>query len=426
MRSLAPLRHSEFRLLAAGRLTSDLGDAFFAVALPWYVLTADGGAVLLGTVLAAYGVPRLLVSALGGYASDRWRPWTVMLVADVGRAAAVTALAVAAAAGPPRGAVLVPIAVLLGVGEGLFLPGSFAIIPTLVRADELQAANSLAFSGTQLATLVGPALGGALVSLAGPMPAFAIDAASFAVSAVTLAGVRRAERAAPRTGPRAKTRTLRRLVRSERALQVLLLVNVVGNLGMGGVIEIGLPALAHGSLHAGADGYGALIAAFGAGALLGTLAAGQLRGFERPAVVSSLAILAEAPVLVAVPYLGGTVGAGAALLLFGALNGFGNLVMITTIQLWAPPQVLGRITGLLLVAGFGVFPISVFVGGIVVQSLGPALLFVFAGVTTALAVVVALGQQQWRDFGSRPPRTGQSSSATLRAASTRRSSSELR
>jgi predicted MFS family arabinose efflux permease len=261
-----------------------------------------------------------------------------------------------------------------------------------------------------------------------------------------LAGVRAAERAVPHTdataeagtvelgdrGPDARAEdadeviTLRRLVSSERALQVLLLVLVVGNLGMGGVIEVGLPALAHGPLHAGASGYGALIATFGAGALLGTLAAGQLRALERPAIVSSLAILAEAPALAAVPYLGGTVAAGAALLLFGALNGFGNLVMITTIQLWAPSQVLGRITGLVLVAGFGVFPVSVAVAGIVVQSLGPAPLFIFAGVTTAIAILVALSQHQWRDFGSRPPRTGQSSRATLRAASTRLSSSELR
>jgi predicted MFS family arabinose efflux permease len=423
MHSLSPLRQNGFRLLAAGRLTSDLGDACFAVALPWYVLTADGGAVLLGTVLAAYGVPRMLVSAVGGYASDRWRPWTVMLVADVGRAGAISALTVAAATGPPRAAVLVPIAILLGVAAGLFLPGSFAIIPTLVRADELQAANSLAFGGTQLATLVGPALGGMLVSLAGPVPAFAADAASFAVSALTLAGVRRAERPERRTGARAKTRTLRGLVRSERALQLLLLVNIVGNLGMGGVIEIGIPALAHGSLHAGAGGYGALIATFGAGALLGTLAAGHLRGFGRPAVVSSVAILAEAPVLAAVPYLGSTAAASTALLAFGVLNGFGNLVMITTVQRWAPPQVLGRITGLLLLAGIGVFPVSVVVGGIVAQTIGPALLFVFAGATTALAVTVALGQRSWRNFGSENRGTTQRLSATRSAASTLPSSS---
>jgi hypothetical protein len=51
-RSLAPLRDVAFRRLIAGQLTSGIGDAFYMVALPWYVLAAHGGPLLLGTVLA--------------------------------------------------------------------------------------------------------------------------------------------------------------------------------------------------------------------------------------------------------------------------------------------------------------------------------------------------------------------------------------
>ena len=55
-RTLAPLRHRGYRLLVTGQVTSNLGDACYAVALPWFVLAGHGGTVLLGTVLAAYGV----------------------------------------------------------------------------------------------------------------------------------------------------------------------------------------------------------------------------------------------------------------------------------------------------------------------------------------------------------------------------------
>src|ERR1700722_5992598 len=54
-RALAPLRHQGFRLLTIGQVTSNVGDACYAVALPWYVLAAHGGVLLLGTALAAYG-----------------------------------------------------------------------------------------------------------------------------------------------------------------------------------------------------------------------------------------------------------------------------------------------------------------------------------------------------------------------------------
>ena len=66
--------------------------------------------------------------------------------------------------------------------------------------------------------------------------------------------------------------------------------------------EVALPALAHGPLHAGASGYGAILAAFAGGALLGTIAAGQLGRLRRPAIVGSLAFLAEAACLAVTPY----------------------------------------------------------------------------------------------------------------------------
>jgi MFS family permease len=414
-RGLAPLRHRGFRRLAAGQFASNVGDACYAVALPWYVLAEHGGALLLGTVLVAYGVPRTVLLAAGGHASDRWRPWTVMMSTDAVRALGLGALAAAAALGPARAAVLVPIAAVLGAGEGLFLPGSFSAVPALLPDEDLQAGNALASAGTQFATLVGPVIGGALVALLGPAPAFGLDAASFVVSAATLCGVRAAMRpsvagAARAPLPPAATAgdvaadrpTVLSLLRSERILLISLLITVAANLGSAGMSEVALPSLAHGPLRAGAGGYGGLIAAFGAGALLGTLAAGQVRRARRPAVAASVAFLTQALFIALVPYLGGTVPAGAALAAIGVLNGFGNVVMITVFQRWAPPDLLGRLTGLLLTASFGVFPISVALAALVVHGLGAAAFFPLAAVTVAIPLLVGLSQRTWRDFGMTP------------------------
>ena len=402
-RALAPLRQREFRLLTIGQVTSNVGDACYAVALPWYVLAAHGGVLLLGTVLAAYGLPRTALIAVGGYASDRWRPQTVMMATDAVRALALAALAVTASLGPARAVVLVPIAVIIGAGEGLFLPGSFSIIPSLLSGDDLQAGNALASSGTQLATLAGPAVGGALVILAGPSLAFGLDALTFAVSAATLAGLRgvrpTTQEAATET-PAGPAPTIGRLLRSERVLQIILLVNVAANLGMGGESEVALPALVHGPLHAGATVYGTVLAAFGAGALLGTIAAGQLGRLRRPAVVGSLAFLGEAACLAVTPYAGATFGVAAAMAGLGVLNGFGNVLTITAFQRWAPPRELGRLSGLLMLTSFGVFPISVAVAALVVRHWGPTPFFLIAAVTLAVAIAAGLSQRAWREFGA--------------------------
>jgi predicted MFS family arabinose efflux permease len=407
-RALAPLRHRGFRLLAVGQVTSNVGDACYAVALPWYVLAGHGGAVLLGTVLVAYGVPRTALIAVGGYASDRWRPQTVMMATDAARTLAMAGLATTAALGPARAAVLIPIAVVLGAGEGLFLPGSLSIIPSLVPGDDLQTANAFSFSGTQLATLVGPAIGGALVAFGGTSLAFALDAASFAVSAATLARLARAARPARAStagaeatpeGAGERGPTLRAFFRAEHVLYVILLVNIAANIGLGGESDVALPALAHGPLHAGAAGYGTILAAFGGGALLGTITAGQVRRARRPAVTGSLAFLAEAVCTGIAPYAGSTVAVAAAIAGLGIMNGFGNVMTITAFQRWAPPNLLGRLTGLLTLTSFGVFPVSVALAAACTRDLGPAPFFLFAAVALAVAILAGLTQKSWRDFG---------------------------
>jgi MFS family permease len=353
----------------------------------------------------------------------------VMMTSDSVRAVAVAVLAVVAASGPARAVVLVPIAAVLGAGEGLFLPGSFAIVPVMLPDEELQSGNALASAVTQLATLAGPAVGGALVAFAGPAPAFAVDAATFVVSALTLAGVRSAQRSATVTGARpagvpvtgtgaeagplrsavepagdgsarsAGSPTVWKLLRSERILQISLLVTVAANLGTAGADEVALPSLVHGPLRGGAGGYGSLIAAFGAGALLGTLVAAQGRRARRPAVLGSLVFLGEALFLAIVPFVGGLITIGTAIAAVGICNGFGNVVMITVFQRWAPPNLLGRLTGLLMLCSFGVFPISVALGALVVHNYGPALFFPLAGAVLAAAILAGLSQRTWRDFG---------------------------
>jgi MFS family permease len=324
-----------------------------------------------------------------------------MMATDAVRALALAALAVTAATGPAHAVVLVPIAIVIGAGEGLFLPGSFSIIPSLLSGEDLQAGNALASSGTQLATLAGPAVGGALVILAGPALAFGLDAITFAVSAVTLAGLRgvRAPEPVAET-PAGPAPTLGRLLRSERVLQIILLVNLAANLGMAGESEVALPALVHGPLHAGATAYGTVLAAFGAGALLGTIAAGPLGRLRRPAVVGSLAFLGEAACLAVTPYAGATFGVAAAMAGLGVLNGFGNVLTITAFQRWAPPRALGRLSGLLMLTSFGVFPISVTVAALVVRHWGPTPFFLIAAVTLAVAIAAGLSQRAWREFGA--------------------------
>lgn len=393
-----------------------MGDACYAVALPWYVLAVHGGTALLGTLLVAYGIPRTGLIAIGGWASDRWEPRTVMLASDLARCLGVAALAAVAASGPARIALLIPIAVVLGAGEGLFLPASYSVLPSLVPSGDMQAANGLATSGTQLATLAGPAIGGALVALASPSLAFALDAVSFAISAATLARLRSVPRVPAETGmsamdaadatPADATQAAEEsmstfgLFRSSRVLQVIVLLTVTANLGSEGVDYVALPTLAHGPLRSGADGYGLILAAFGAGALIGAMIAGQIRPPRRPGVVAVLGFEVSGICILAIPFLGHTLGVAAIGVVSGATVAFGNVLCFAAFQKWAPPAMLGRATGVVTLGIFGVYPLSVALAAIFTRDLGIKSFFIFAAATLTAAVVFGLSQKSWRAFGA--------------------------
>jgi hypothetical protein len=412
-----------FRLLAGGQLASTIGDYCYAVALPWLVLSNHGSTILLGTVLACYGVPRTVLIPVGGILSDKLGPRTLMLFADVLRCLLVGVLTFLAARHTASLITLGPTAALIGGGEGLFLPASYTIMPSLLDDARLAAGNALSSTAVQIGSLIGPAIGGALVAATGTSTAaFGIDAVSFAVSAVTLALIPRhaaagsmaassAEAAgSPATGPDnpdnpdnpaaqlpGKPPGMLAYIRQARAIQVIIAVAIAANLANGGLTAVALPALAH--AHWGAGGYGALLACMAGGAVIGTLAAARAGGLRNPAMITSTAFIIGAVAISLVPYLGGEAAAATLLLLLGTCNGLGNVLFYTMAQRSIPPAILGRVLSMIMLCTYGTFPLSVAVTGVLVRHLGTTPFFPIAGGFLVAAILGGNTQRAFRDFG---------------------------
>lgn len=110
--------------------------------------------------------------------------------------------------------------------------------------------------------------------------------------------------------------------------------------------------------------------------------------------------LIEAAAIAFVPFLGGLAGAAAATFVLGGCNGLGNVIFVTLVQRWAPPRLLGRVMSVVMLAGLGSFPLSVAVSGVLVRHLGPSPFFPVAGAVVAVAILGALSQAEFRDFGT--------------------------
>lgn len=309
MRLLRPLRDVPVALLWGGLATSAVGDQIYAVALSWIAVAVFGAAAGYLTALQAVIV---LLTALGsGHWADRRASRSVMIAADLSRAAVLALVVIVwLAAGHPPAWGLVLAVLVLAAGQALFRPALQATLPVLITDRTLlPAANGLLDSTDRIARLLGP---GVVALLAGFLPLahfLTLDAATFVTSAaaITLMGrLRPLPSIAPLGGESVGAAVARgfRAMRRHALLGYVLGSSCVINGAWYPVMFLGLPlAIEHlgvsgsgpgggplggaggspwGSPGAGLTAYGLVISAYGWTNLLATLVVGNLTLPMRP------------------------------------------------------------------------------------------------------------------------------------------------
>ena len=194
---LSALRSRDFRLLWLGQSASTLGDALLIVAVGLFVTDLTGDPRDVGMVLAAYVLPLVVFLLVGGVIADRLPRQTVMIAADLIRGVLHGTLAVLIATGAVRIWHMVLIGLLFGTSQAFFQPAYSGLVPQTVPESEIQSAQALNGVSREAAAFIGPAVATALVLGVGGATAFAVDAATFGVSALTLLGVRARSRGEP-------------------------------------------------------------------------------------------------------------------------------------------------------------------------------------------------------------------------------------
>ena len=294
------------------------------------------------------------------------------------------ALAGVAAAGLP--VVLAPIiAALSTAAASVYIPCVAATTPRLVDDADLPAANAARSAIQQICIVAGPGLGALLLLLGPPSLAFAINGATFALSAWPSPRSRPARSSPPAASPRRRPNVLRELRDGARALleQPLAMRLVGADIVCSAIYgaETVLLLLLSRDLGLGDHGYGYLLASFGLGGVLGAVVAGRLAGNERTRVVlvGAMAVLAACTALLADPF-----GVGGAVAL-GVISGAGFIVVEvlveTSLQRTLAPDVFARAYGF-------AFPAAI--AGIVAGSLIAAPLVALFGVRGAFVALGAL------------------------------------
>ncbi|GAA1417281.1 MFS transporter [Catellatospora coxensis] len=332
----------DFSLYFVARAVALLGDGMLPVAVALAVRSAGHGDSGVGLVLASWMTPLIALILFGGVFADRFGARRLMIGADVVRMLTQSVVAVALITGDAPLWLLITMSALAGAATAMFQPGVAGMVPRV--AADVQRANGALRVADAGAQLLGPALSATLVVLTGPGTVYAINAATFAVSALCLLALRLPPVA---RAPRADV-TIRRDLREgwhefrtrSWMWSVILIWVVFGVTLFGPNIPLSSGVITE---YLGENAYGWAMSAMGGGTVFGGLLAMRVRP-ARPLAAGGLAMFGFALIPLSV-----SVHAPLGLLLAahavgGAAWAFWSVMWATSVQTQVPGDVLNRVS----------------------------------------------------------------------------------
>ena len=376
-----------YRRLWAARTVSQWGDIAQFTALALLVFHLTGSGLGVSGVVVAEIVPVLLLAPLAGPLVDRLPRVMVMVAADLARVVLAGVLAVW------HGDVAVVYGITFGLSAGavFFNPAASSLLPALVKQDQLVAANSAIWSAAVLSQVVIAPLAGLLTTTAGYGWAFAANAASFAASAVLLAGLRAGEAPRPVTAAPiwAQAGEAVGQLAHDRLLRALAVAQTLAALSAGATSAL-LVVLASRRLHTSGGGYGLLLGAIAVGAFTGPLLLARLPALgRRPAVVFAAFGLRGVVDLV-LATVTALPAALAALVGYGIGTSTGNVAFSTVIQSHVPDRLRGRVFSAFDLIWQSMRLVSLLLGGLLADVAGIRAVYYLGGGLLAAAALAGL------------------------------------
>ncbi len=400
------LRIRDYRYLFAGQVVSDIGDGITLLLVLLVINELTGSTAALAMMAIAEAVPAFTVGLAAGVYVDRWDRRRIMMGADLLRAVIVIAFAFV------QTAALVPLLYVLGFTQAsvstFFRPARGALLPHIVPAAGLPAANSLAQGSQVIGSLIGAGIAGVLFGVFGSgMAGFAIDAATFLVSFALISRITpSAGRITGEAHAIARSSSVRagileglRIVRGSRVLAGIVLAAGVSMLGLGAVNVLFVPLLVN-DLQVSATWMAGIELAQTVGMLA---AAGAVTMLVRRMAPTTIVTVALAGIGVCI---GVMAGVGAVWQVMLILLAVGLLVtplqamLQTMVQTSAGDATRGRVVSVLQASMSTASVASMAVGGILGDLIGIRLVFLAAGILVALAAGVSF--LMFRGVSGRP------------------------
>ena len=403
------LRNPNFRRLYIASVASSAGASIAIVSISWLVYTTTGSALDVSYVGLAGIAPGIALGLVAGALADRYNRRRTMLLSDTSRAILMAGLAGFLFLAGFNLLVILGVLVIVNGFTALFFPASSAILPRLVNARELEAANGLLYGSTQAAQMLGSAAGGAAIAFAGVVPGLAVNALTYAISALFVVQIAASFGAIGRPGaPTPARRSLRQdigegmaYMRSNTAILEVTLGFLPGNLFWTMITGFTVVYVAH--YFPGSPGaYGYLVAALGGGFALGALFATRLRLRRVAGLTMAVIVVLQGGVAVGLTFSHAYPLSLALAALLGIGAGAINTVYFSTVQAIVPDRVLGRVLSVDQVGSFAGVPAGLLIGGVLATAYGIGFSYLIAGIALLANGFVMLALKDLRGLRYEP------------------------
>ena len=389
MSRLGILADRKLAALLAAEVLSTTGSQMTWLALPWFVLVTTGSAPRMSFVVAAEVAALAIFGLPGGALIQRSGARRAMLLSDAGCAPLVLAVPLLHWSGGLSYPLLLALTFATGAFGAPYFAAQRVVLPELLGEEEqvVTRANALLQGATRITLLLGPALAGLLIAWIGAAAVLAIDAATYGMSFLLVAGLPPTQRLEPDDSARGLLAGLRYFVRDPLLRAWGCAIVVVDASWI--VLFVGVPVLVfeHYGRHAATAGW--IIAAFGAGALVGNaIAYRTLRRFDA-LTWASLGFLVESLPLWLLPLPVPAVAVGVALGAAGLINGLVNPALHSILTLRAPAAVRAKVMSVVLTLSQVGGPLALLGAGPALGAWGARPVFAAVAAAQTLARVVA-------------------------------------
>ncbi|MCL4329092.1 MAG: MFS transporter [Candidatus Thermoplasmatota archaeon] len=398
-------RNRNFRLLWFGTVVSASGFAVGNMVIEWIIYATTHTALLLTLLGIVEFVPMLTIGVFAGALVDRRDRRSLMIMSDIVRACAMAVLAVIVIIMGFNSIAIFGAVVVISIFGAIFDPASSALLPSLVKKENLTDGNGFLQAGETIAKIIGSPLGGILIVLVGIASGFIYNSITFAISAIAIGMLGVPASMQKVRGPEEErheklleeVKTGFRFLLGRRALLAMTVTSMI--LNFFSFYQIYIVVYALNILHNGPVVFGLLVGGSSIGYAVGAALIGRLHFEKAPGIwVPLMWGLGGLPLifLILIPVTSISI---VSMFFEGFLGGMVNTVWVSVIQRVVPEDFLGRYFSIEGTIGYSMVPAGITFGGFLIALYGVGFAFLLAGISILIIGLTMLTRRNIRSWG---------------------------